>query len=329
MKTVLKNIYNLLGSKALTFWMIGLFIFYYLTVAVWSKEAFGRFIQYISSNNLARALYIIFFVNVTLRIIKSLYGLKNRPGRLLLRLPLFLGIVLFLFSSFMSVNTRQSKWELLGEGDLLVLPWESLKFRVVRIESALKRDLLRMDDSLLFDYEPFITLIDTGGRQYRIGAFPPKKAGTTYMHILNFGLAPGVELRRDGKTLLKGEVALRLVPFGSVDSFELKGFNYTVYLHILPNRIIRRGQEVARNYDITAPLYQVEVLKGETTVFRGTSKQPILFDGYELVLYPPTFWVLLEVAHDPFYMAFIVALGLLIVGVVPFLISFLHKKAKA
>ncbi len=313
---MLKKIYNFLSSWRLTFWFVALFVLYYLSTALWVGEAFGRFIQYLSKSNPVRALYVVFFLNVTLRVSGALFNLKRKPFKLLIRAPLMMGVLLFLFSSFMSVNMRQSRWILLGEGDILRLPWEREVFRVVKIESALRRDALRMDDSMLFDYEPHITFLDRAGRLHRIGAFPPEKLSRTYMHILNFGLAPGVEFIKDGKTILRGEVALRLVPFGSVDSFDLKGYGYKVYMHIMPNRIIRRGKEVARSYNISAPLYQIEVLRGDKTVFDGTANREINFDGYTLRLYPPSYWVLLEAARDPFYIPFAVSLGLLVVGVV-------------
>lgn len=319
--SIFKRVYRFLGSWRLTFWLVAVFVLYYLSAAMWVGEAFGRFIQLLSRNNLARFLYVLFLINVLLRVIGYLVNQKDRPLRLILKLPLMVAVVLFLFSSFMSVNLRQSRWMLLGEGDILRLPWEKEVFRVVKVESALKMDALRMNDSLLFDYEPHITFFDRYGRLHRIGAFPPGRLSRTYMHILNFGLAPGVEFIRDGKTLLKGEVALRLIPFGSVDSFELKGYGYKVYMHILPNRIIRRGKEVARSYDIGSPLYQIEVLRGDRTVFNGTSDREITFEGYRLRLYPPSYWVLLEVAHDPFYIPFVVSLGLLVLGAVLYVLA--------
>ncbi len=311
---LVKRVYGFLSSWRLTFWLVALFVLYYLTTSVWMDEAFARFIHYLSKNNIVRLLYVLFLMNVTLRVFKSLVNLRKSPLRLLIRLPLLMGIVLFLFSSFMSVNTRQLRWQLLGEGDILRLPWEKEVFRVVKITSALKKDLLRMDDSVIFDYEPYITFQDRAGRLHRIGAFPPRRLSETYMHVLNFGLAPGIEFSKDGKSLLRGEVALRLIPFGVVDSFELRGYNYKVFMHIMPNRIIRRGKEVARNYDIRSPLYQIEVLRGDKTVFEGTSSGVVSFDGYELRLYPPSFWVLLEAAYDPFYIPFVVSLGLLLGG---------------
>ncbi len=319
--SILKGIYRFFSSWRLTFWMVALFILYYLTVAVWSEEAFARFIGMLSENSTVKALYLVFLLNVTLRLSGSLWTMRKRPMRLVLSLPFYAGVVLFLFSSFMSVNVRQLQWVLLGEGQVLKLPWEREAFRVVKVESALKRDLLRMDDSSIFDYEPYITLQDRGGRLHRVGAFPPKRVGASYMHVLNFGLAPGVEFIRDKEVLLSGQVALRLIPFGSVDSFQLGQFNYKVYIHIIPNRIIRRGKEVARSYDITSPLYQVEVIKGEKTLFEGTTDREINFDGYRLRFYSPSYWIMLEAARDPFYIPFIVSLFLVLGGGIFYLIG--------
>lgn len=319
-----KRIFDLLGARALTVWIVGGFIFYYLTMAVWSEEAFAKFIIAISSNNLARAVYLIFFVNVTIRVIRACWRVRKSWVRLILRLPLYAGILIFLFASFGSVNSRQSKWLLIGDGDVINLPWESGPLRVVRIDPALKSDLLRVDDSIIFDYEPFVNVVDMTGKVYRVGAFPPKRVKSSYMHILNFGIAPGVELWKDGRLLSRGYVALRLLPFGRVDSFELSVLPYyKFYIHILPNKTIKKGNESARNYNIEKPLYQLEVVRGDRTVFTGTSSDSLSFENITMKFFKPTFWVQLEVVRDPFYLWFVTGVILSLAGILLLLLDWI------
>jgi hypothetical protein len=319
----IKGIIAFLRSPALTVWIVGIFVFYYLTVAVWSKEAFGKFISYISSNNIARSLYLLFFLNLLLRVAEALWRKRRSLSAVLIRLPLYIGIVLFVFSSFMSVNFREQRWLLVGEGDMIHLPWEVGPMRVVKIDPALESSTLKMEGSLIFDYEPFVTIADTEGNIHRIGAFPPKRADSTYMHILNFGIAPGVELWQNGRLLRRGYMALRIIPFGTVDSFEISPYPYRFYIHILPNRILKKGKETAREYNINKPLYQVEILKGDKRVFTGSTSETLTFEGYTLRFFRPIYWVQLEVVHDPFYLWFILSLALLFVGVPVYLVGIL------
>jgi hypothetical protein len=143
------------------------------------------------------------------------------------------------------------------------------------------------------------------------------------MHILNFGIAPGVELWQNGRLLRRGYMALRIIPFGTVDSFEISPYPYRFYIHILPNRILKKGKETAREYNINKPLYQVEILKGDKRVFTGSTSETLTFEGYTLRFFRPIYWVQLEVVHDPFYLWFILSLALLFVGVPVYLVGIL------
>ncbi len=323
----LGRLMSFIGSTTLTVWLVGLFIVYYLSMAVWSKEAFATYITHLSRNNLFRIFYIIFFLNVTARIFSAFRALWSSKIRFFLRLPLYAGLVVFLFSFFMSLNIREYKWLIVGEGDVVELPHELGLLRIVRVESALKKRALRTEEAVIFDYEPKVVLQDERGERHTIGAFPPRLVSGTWMHILNFGIGPGVELRRDGEALFKGEIALRLTPFGSVDSFRIEPFPYKFYVSILPNRIVRKGKEAGRDYDLSAPRYQVAVAKGDKMIAKGETDAELMFDGdMSLKFFPPSDWVALDIAHDPFYPWFVSGLLLLLIGVVLYPFSFFSKK---
>lgn len=322
-----RKIIEFLGSKALTLWLAGIFIGYYVTIAVWSREAFAHLVQNLSDSNLLRALYLLVAVNITLRIIHTMRALWPAKFVFFFRLPLYAGVFLLLFTFFLSVNFRQNTWLLAGEGDIISAPWERNVLRVAGIRPALERNALKTEDSLIFSSEPAITLLDEKGTSHTIGAFPPRLVGSTYMHILNFGIGPGVELRREKSILSQGYVALRLTPFGKVDKFELPPSPYTFYLSILPNRIIKKGKETAREYNLEKPMYGIEIVKGDKMIAKGETDDTIRFDqGMSLAFHPPSDWVLLDVAYDPFLPLFVIGLIMTGAGSIVYPISFIPFK---
>lgn len=311
----MKRLISFLGSKTLTVWLTGFFVIYYLTIAVWSKEAFASFIINLSRNNLFRSVFALFFLNIAIRVSKALIRIWPSKALFFLRLPLNLGIPILLFTFFIGPSFRDTRQIPVTKGDMVEIRWEGAYLSVTGIEPALKKKALRRDDSSIFDFEPGITLRDDRGT-YSIGAFPPKRVGSTYMHILNFGIAPGVELRKGNEVVAAGNVALRLTPFGVVDSFTLEPLPYRFYLSIIPNRVIKKGREAEREYDLDRPLYDVKVTKGDKVIYKGSTDAAILFDGdTSLSLSAPVDWVLLEVVHDPFLIPFIVGLILTSFGI--------------
>jgi len=331
---LLSRTVSLISSGTMTVWLGGLFVLYYLTMAVWSKEAFGTFIELLHSNWAVRLLYLLFLFNVTARIAQFLFAMRRNRVRLLLRLPLALGFVLFLVSSFASVNVRQSRWQLIGTGDSITPGWDSEIYRVVHIEPAVKKRLLRTSDSLIFDYEPGVTLMDSRGRRHDIGAFPPRRVGRSLMHVLNFGIGPGVELRREGRVISRGYYALRLIPFGNTDAFEVKPLPYKFYVTVVPSNIRHKANEEAREYDLDRPRYRLEIVKGDRTIYSGETEQSAVFDGdMEIVFYRPENWVLIEMVHDPFYYIFVVSIFMVAAGTVCYPFSWIgcgrHGKGNA
>ncbi len=329
MISLLERFYRALSSQAVTFWYVVAFVLYYLTFTIWSEEAFGRFINLISTNPLAIVLYSVFLVNITLLMGRKVWT-SLRAGRCsaLFRIPLYLGVALFLVSSFLSLTTREVRWQLLGRGDPLQVPWERGVFRVDGIESALRQSMLRTEDSLIFDYEPVVILSDSAGNRYRVGAFPPEKVGRSYMHVLNFGIGPGVELSRDGEIISRGYFALRLVPFGGTDSFEIKPMPYKFFLTVIPNDLIRKAGEEVRLYNIERPRYRVEILKGDRKVFSGETEDSVRFDGMKLRFLKPENWVLLEMVYNPFYLPYVAGLTVLLAGLFLYPFSMLGRSGK-
>lgn len=304
-----------LGSRTLTLWLIGAFVLYYMTVAVWQGESFGRFVVNLGESAVIRLAYLLFLVNISMRVSTSLGSLWRSKARFFLRLPLYCGLLALLASFFLGINARDFGWFILGEGDVMSVPWDESPYQVAHIEPAVDKRKLMTEGIRIFDYEPSVVLTDRDGKSYTIGAFPPKRVRSSFMHILNFGIGPAVELKKRGNVVGKGAFALRLIPFGNVDSFEIAPHPYRFYVSILPNRIIKKGKEAARDYDLTAPLYRVEVVKGDKTIAREETGGSLSFDGdMTLTFSTPSDWVHLEVVHDPYRAWFIAGLMLLFAG---------------
>ena len=321
---------SFLGSKTLALWLIGILIVQYLTTAVWAGEAFGVFIINLGRNSISRYLYILFFINRTLStlgVVKSLFPSKRK---LVLRLPLYAGWLILLFSVFMSVNIRKSLWtQPLGLGDPVAISWEPVPLRIVQVDPALKKKQLRTENSSIFNYEPIVTVQDAAGERFSVGAFPPKRIHSSYFHILQFGIGPGVELKKDGKVAFSSYMALRLTPFGLVDTFEIPPYPYRFYINVIPNATIKKGRELARDYDLEIPRYHLEIVKGETVIYSGDAEteRNIAFEGMTLRFYAPSDWVILEVASDPFLSWFVVGIFLIVAGAIVYPFSWLKRWA--
>jgi hypothetical protein len=313
-----QKLISFIASRTLTLWLIGLFIVYYLTVAVWSKEAFATFIFSLGNHALFRLLYVIFFLNVTYRASAALKRCWPYKLRFFLLLPLYLGLVILLFSLFMSVNIRKTQWsQPLGEGDPVQIPWEDEPLQIVQVDPALKKKALRAEGSAIFDYEPVVTLQNAAGERFRVGAFPPARVLSSYIHVLQFGIGPGVELKKNGEVVSRGYVALRLTPFGVVDNFELQPYHYQFYVGIIPNGSIKKGREIARDYDLEKPRYHLEVVAGDSTIYAGDVEtgSDTAFDGrMTLRFMTPSDWVLLDIVYDPFLLWFAAGILLLLAG---------------
>ena len=315
------------GSPAITVMLGGAVLLSYLTVAVWSKEAFAWVMMQLRGNIAAQLLSVLFVVNVSLRLAHAVLELRSSPARLLLRVPLFLGIALFLASFLLSNSFREFRWQLVGLDDVIHVG-SAGEMRVTAVNPAMDEQVLRSDEATgIFTYEPWVLLRDNKGGQFRVGAYPPRSIGGVYLHVLNFGIGPGVELRQDDRIVSRGYMALRLLPFGNTDSFELAPFPYKFYLSMLPVRTIVRNETKMQEYDLKRSRYHVEIVKGEHTVFSGETRDSIAFDAnMKLAFFPPSYWVQIEIVRDDFAPWFAGGLLLLLGGAVLYPFSYLAGK---
>ena len=320
----LKTSLGFILSGTLRRWLAGMFVMYYLSVAVWSKEAFASFVDNLSHNTMIRALFVLFLLNVTFRAFGVLRALWGQRLKFILRAPFYVGLVLLLISFFMSVNMRETAQIMVGLGDSVEVSWDNTLYRVERVDSALKKQVLKTEESLIFDYEPSLVLSDTNGVQYSIGAFPPSRVRSSYMHILNFGIGPHVILRKRDAVVSQGYVPLRLTPFGSMDTFAITPYPYLFSLRVLPNNVVKKGTESAQEYDLEKPLYGLMITRGDTMIAKAETDRMAFFDqDWSIGFLPPADWVLLEAVYDPFLPGVVAGLILLPVGVLCFSFSVL------
>jgi len=325
-----RGIYNILSSKTSLIWLITGWVIYYVTNAVWSKEAFANFIGGLSNNPLLQIPYIVFLLSLLLNIIRvGRERLKSGLSGFLLWIFAPIGIFIFLSGYFVSSALRAQEWQLAGEGDSVVAPWQREGLKVLRIDSSLKPEILDIEQEggSFFAYEPKIVLSD-GVKQYTIGVFPPKKIKGTYYHILNFGLGPGIRLlNTEGAVINEGFLALRILPPGAVDSFEIAPYRFSIRL--APDRFIKKGNTEVKVFSLVNPSYRVSVYKGEELLFEGDSKDKISFDNVRVEFTPPTFWAYLEIVKDPGIGLILLGIGLILLGVISFPIRLIIKIIKA
>lgn len=319
-----------LSSKAFLIWLVGGWILYYVSFAVWSKEAFAGFVGGLGRNPLVIIPYVLFLISLVLNIKRAFReSLKKGVMFSVLRIPLWAGAVVFLTGFLLSAMFRTHLTELVGEGDVIDLPWSKTQLFVYGIEPGLREDTLEMEtESSVFEYEPKV-MLDDGKRQYEVGAFPPKRITGIYYHILDFGIGPGIRLSEGKETLVEGYMAVKLLPPGVVDGFDIPSYPYKISLRIAPDKVIQRGQSTAKLYNFGRLSYDVEVVKGEELIFSGNSKDGVFFDGLTLDFHRPFYWVNLEIARDPGILPVTTGIALISLGAPLWALSFAFRRKSA
>jgi hypothetical protein len=325
-KDIIKKFFQILSSKAFLFWMIGGWIIYYVISAIWMREAFAHFVNDIKNNILIQIPFVLFLLSGYLNLIRSsLDVFKKNKIQFFAWLLLPLGMLVFLTGFFISINTRQFSTQLVGEGDVVRLPWDTKRYRVLKIKPGLKNRFLDIDPVGFFEYEPKLILSDGSLSYFEIGAFPPTKIDNTYYHILNFGLAPGIRLF-EGKSLREeGYMALKILVPGSSDYFDITPYPYRFSISMEPEKTIQKGDAMISVFNLEDPIYRVRVFKGEELIAEGVSREGIHFDDFTLNFFKPTFWVLLEAVKDPALPVTHAGIVLITIGIPLSIIRFLFK----
>jgi hypothetical protein len=207
--------------------------------------------------------------------------------------------MLYFTGFFLSINMRQFDSRLVGEGDLLRFPWSAESYRISAVKPGLKDRFRFSDTGGVLDYEPKIILTDSSSGSYEVGAYPPVLVDGTYFHILNFGLAPGVRFYKHNVLIDEGYMALRLLPPGRSDFFEIQPYPYRFLVFLAPEDTDNNGYYSEPVFDLKSPKYSTRVFRGEKVIAEGDSKEGIDFESFRLRYFEPTYWILLESSKDP------------------------------
>lgn len=312
----MKTVIGYMSSKSALIWLVTGWVFYYVTSAVWTEEAFATFITQLGKNPLVQAGYVLFLICLALNIMRSFRSrLQNGAVSAGAWVVLPAGILIFLSGYFMSSAFRQWDYVIAGEGGAIRPAWSKTDYSVVDMVSPLKDEALDTGDGSFFSMEPKVTVTD-GKIKVTVGVFPPKKISGTYFHILNFGLAPGIRLLDDkGEVEAEGYMALKLLPPGAEDKFELPPLPYKFAIRLAPSRVIEKGGTVGKIFSLKSPDYEAVVFRGKEVVFEGNSKEGIIFDGRRLEFTEPSHWAYLEVVKDPGAAVIVWGLWIIAIGI--------------
>jgi hypothetical protein len=304
-----------LASRELMLLLLGGWVLLYVSYSVWSQEALATFMKRLGSDRAFQVPFALLLLSLTLQLLK---GLRRQRGllRRLLWAPLPLGVLVFLTGVLLSAVFRLQEWRLLGEGDFVSPPWQTIHYRLERIEPALKEETLQSVGATpqVFQYEPKV-LLSTEGERFSVGVFPPRRIHGTYYHILDFGLAPRVRFFQGHRLKQEGYLALRLLPPGARDSFRVSFLPYAFNIRIVPQEVLKEGKEEVAVYNLRRPTYELEVLRGDELVLRARSAQEVAFEGLRVQFLEPSYWVVLEMVRDPGLLPMAAGLALFALGI--------------
>lgn len=301
--------------------MLWAWLVYYLTWSTWSKEAFAGFVAGLGKNLMWQILFVVFIILFGIEIIyKFRQRIKKAPFFALLWFILPAGLIVFLTGFFLSASMRMDTRILTGKEDIFQIPWSHKRYSVMDVRPSIKERFLDIEQespSPIFTREPDVLLTDFKNT-YRVGVFPPLRIDSTFFHILNFNIAPSIEVKDSaGRMIIKGDLALRILPVGNTDYVILEGLPYRITMKLLPSKEIKRGDITAKEYDLNDRLYELKIFKirnpqeAGTLITEGDSRLPLKFDGYSLTVTGHTYWVLLEIVKDD--AVYIIGAGLVLI----------------
>ncbi len=300
MYKIIKLPFEVLSSKSCLLWLIGGWIMYYVSTAIWMDEAFGFFVYGVKNNPLIQIPFLLFLASGYLNFLR-VFKDKFRGKKLgfFAWLMLSTGVLLYLTGFFLSINVRQYDNRIVGVGHSLKLPWEKDTYSFSAVDPGLKNSFKKSDSDGILAYEPGITMTDSFSNSYRIGAYPPVRINGTYFHILNYGLAPGVRFYDKGILIDEGYMPLRILPPGINDSFNIRTFHFRFLVFLAPEYTEHGGHHPEPVFNLKNPVINTRVFSGERMIAEGDSREGLSFNGYYLRYFEPTYWIQLESAKDP------------------------------
>lgn len=299
MRSMLRSAWAFVGSKSLSVWMVAAWLFYYVSLTVWSKEAFAGFAGRLEKSLLFQGLFLIMLINLFARLIGFVRNAERRFALGFLGTgSMFLGVFLVLLGFFTSTTSRHIIQTLVGAEHTLVTPWDGKRYTVKSVVPSLKEYVLDIDtEGGVFRMEPRV-ILETGGRETTVGAFPPARIGRTHAHVLQTGLAPGIRIARDNRVMREGYAALRVLPPPSVDMWKPEDLPYGFLFKLAPDEEIMKGRLKVGRFSLVEPLYDIRVTRGREEIARGVSDDEIIFNGFTLSVFDTDYWAFIEVVRD-------------------------------
>jgi hypothetical protein len=92
---------------------------------------------------------------------------------------------------------------------------------------------------------------------------------------------------------------MKILPPGAMDYFRIRGTPYRIELMLAADEAIRRERKPGMNYALSQPRYRVRVFRDRTLVMERETVDGIVIDGLTVRFSAPSYWVRLEIVHDP------------------------------
>jgi hypothetical protein len=272
----------------------------YVLLAIWSGDALATLTGALSTSAALRLVAALSLTVLAASLARAVAA-RWRRGRVraVLWAVLPAGSWLYLAGLFASVGFGDGHWQRVGIGHEVRVPWSDRVWVVAEIRSPLADEWVDTGgDGPIFNREPEV-LLTSGDDEVVVGAFPATRTPDGTMNIMDFGLAPGIEVRAAGRVVDSGYAPLRLLPPGNPAVFEPQGVPQRFELRLAPTRY--RGGAADRRpvYRLDQPTYQLTARRGDRVVFEGEVQSNTAFDGITVAFSPPTVWAWLQVKNDP------------------------------
>jgi len=311
----LKGFIHIISSRSFLVWIVSGWVIFYITGAIFLKEAFAFFIGGLRDNPLIYIPFVLFLLSGYANLLRRIKDNVRENSWKIIGFIAPFGLMVFLTGFFISVHWREFDWIVTGEGDVIRPRWSEEEYQIVKVNSGIKDRFLDMEEGGILAHEPRANVKDRESRMVEIGAFPAKRLSGNYLHILNFGIAPRVVLSEDSRVVTEGYIPMRILPPGSYDFFEIPPYPYRFTISLSPERIIQKGGVKAMEYNIKNPLFRLKVTRGDKVISETEGVREIALDGVRLTIGEPIPWLMLEVVHDPGLPVMVSGIFLSLIGI--------------
>lgn len=170
------------------------------------------------------------------------------------------GFAILILSLLVSVNTRQTKKELLRTGEQG--DFFGTIVTVTGLEADLPSDFLQVGEESSFLVEHAVVSVSQGGVSSRITPGLPAQINGDYYRLVHIGYAQPLSAA-SGKGIHQQVLMLDILPPGKADMKAIPGTGRFFSISLEPVRTISKGLLKGRQYDLKSPLYRVSIQNTE------------------------------------------------------------------